>query len=186
MNFFKSILSEEDPQPETTNSPSAASRTSVYTSSSSSEVSGTRAASSGAWSFGDLVKTITTRSESVLETYRRDLAEFGSGLRKESDLFREATNNAVKVIIPEPSKNSKLESVGNYSRFDSQLNSINNDIRTYIDDPTKDDEFDKCKLGFVLGEKRGEIAEILKNEKVDAIYREVVRGGEGEVDEVSF
>ncbi|GKC99885.1 BSD domain-containing protein 1-like protein [Tanacetum coccineum] len=184
MNFFKSILSDEDPQRQTdttTNSPSSASRAAAWT--STDQQTGTRAASSGAWSFGDLVKTITTRSESVIETYRRDLAEFGSGLRKESDLFREAANNAVKVIIPEPSKNSKLESVGNYSRFDSQLNSIQNDIRTYIDDPD-DDEFDKWKLGFVLGEKRGEIAEILKNEKVDAIFREVVGGGE--VDEVSF
>ncbi|PWA92003.1 BSD domain-containing protein [Artemisia annua] len=176
MNFFKSILSDEDPpQPETTTSPSPAPRAGAYTSQTQqpTDLPAPRAAAPGAWSFGDLVKTITTRSESVLETYRRDLAEFGSGLRKESDLFREVANNAVKdlpasidgvmkVIVPEPelSKNSKSESVRNYSRFDSQLSLLQNDVRTYVDDPEDDlGEFGKWKLGFVLGEKRGEIAE---------------------------
>lgn len=40
----------------------------------------------GGWSFGGLFKTITTKSESVIETYRRDLKEFGSGLRKEIEV----------------------------------------------------------------------------------------------------
>ncbi|KAM0054008.1 hypothetical protein Hdeb2414_s0006g00190301 [Helianthus debilis subsp. tardiflorus] len=110
MNFFKSILSD-DPEPENTdnnrnfNSDSppnhqqtekSESKHTDMDSASSGEVSGSTGGS--LWSFGDLVKTITTRSESVLETYRRDLKEFGSGLRKESDLFREVANRAVKDL----------------------------------------------------------------------------------------
>ncbi|KAI6705148.1 hypothetical protein NL676_008110 [Syzygium grande] len=33
--------------------------------------------------WGGLMKTLATKSESVLETYRHDLQEFGLGLRKE-------------------------------------------------------------------------------------------------------
>ncbi|KAJ0843000.1 putative BSD domain-containing protein [Helianthus annuus] len=110
MNFFKSILSD-DLEPENTdnnrnfNSDSplnhqqtekSESKHTDMDSASSGEVSGSTGGS--LWSFGDLVKTITTRSESVLETYRRDLKEFGSGLRKESDLFREVANRAVKDL----------------------------------------------------------------------------------------
>ncbi|TMW99426.1 hypothetical protein EJD97_002596, partial [Solanum chilense] len=52
----------------------------------------------GVWSFGGLLKTLSTRSESVLETYRRDLQEFGSGLKKETELFREVASRAVKDL----------------------------------------------------------------------------------------
>lgn len=44
------------------------------------------------------MKTFATRSESVIETYRRDLEEFRSGLKKETELFREAASRAVKEI----------------------------------------------------------------------------------------
>ncbi|KAA8550908.1 hypothetical protein F0562_002592 [Nyssa sinensis] len=52
----------------------------------------------GGWSFGGLVKTFAIKSESVLETYRRDLKEFGSGLKKETEAFREAASRAVKEL----------------------------------------------------------------------------------------
>ncbi|CAH8283622.1 unnamed protein product [Eruca vesicaria subsp. sativa] len=42
--------------------------------------------SGGGWSFGGLMKTIADRSESVIETYRRDLEEFGTGLKKEIEV----------------------------------------------------------------------------------------------------
>ncbi|XP_068659666.1 uncharacterized protein [Aristolochia californica] len=44
----------------------------------------------GAWSFGGLIKTITAKSESVIQTYRRDLEEFSSELKKETTILREA------------------------------------------------------------------------------------------------
>ncbi|XP_039156035.1 uncharacterized protein LOC104414932 [Eucalyptus grandis] len=56
------------------------------------------AAAAGAWSFGGLIKTLATRSESVIESYRRDLEEFGSGLRKETAVIREAASRAVKDL----------------------------------------------------------------------------------------
>ncbi|XP_023514149.1 uncharacterized protein LOC111778505 [Cucurbita pepo subsp. pepo] len=43
-------------------------------------------AAAGAWSFGGLLKTLSAKSESVVETYRRDLQEFGSGLKKEIEV----------------------------------------------------------------------------------------------------
>ncbi|XP_059660536.1 uncharacterized protein LOC132306945 [Cornus florida] len=52
----------------------------------------------GRWSFAGLVKTLSTKSESVLETYRRDLKEFGSGLKNETAVFREVASRAVKEL----------------------------------------------------------------------------------------
>jgi hypothetical protein len=82
MDFFKSVLSDdshpsdphnnEDPDP----SPNP----------------------NGAWSFGGLIKTIASRSESVIQTYRRDLEEFGSGLKKETAVIREVASRAVEDL----------------------------------------------------------------------------------------
>lgn len=44
------------------------------------------------------MKTLSTRSESVIETYRRDLEEFRTGLQKETELFKEAATRAVKEL----------------------------------------------------------------------------------------
>ncbi|KAJ0453765.1 putative BSD domain-containing protein [Helianthus annuus] len=234
MNFFKSILSD-DPEPENTdnnrnfNSDSppnhqqtekSESKHTDMDSASSGEVSGSTGGS--LWSFGDLVKTITTRSESVLETYRRDLKEFGSGLRKESDLFREVANRAVKdlpnsievgasaidgvlkstveiisqgtdvVLEPSDADDSVNNSVNSesvrssrvYSRFESQLNAIQTDVRTYCDDPEDLDEYNKWKLGFVLSDMEGEIEKLIGGGgSVEEIYKKVVPNP---VDDVSF
>ncbi|XP_050373139.1 protein DOS2 [Argentina anserina] len=80
MDFFKSVFSDDDddstslPQPDP-NSPTT-----------------------GAWSFGGLMTTLATKSESVLQTYRRDLAELGSGLKKETAVIREVASRAVKEL----------------------------------------------------------------------------------------
>ncbi|XP_030459975.1 uncharacterized protein LOC115680308 [Syzygium oleosum] len=47
---------------------------------------------------GGLVKTLTTKSESVLETYRRDLQEFGLGLRKEIQVAHGSLENVGQAI----------------------------------------------------------------------------------------
>lgn len=52
----------------------------------------------GGWSFGGLVKTLTTKSESVIETYRRDLKEFGSGLKKEIEVAHGSLENVSHAI----------------------------------------------------------------------------------------
>jgi hypothetical protein len=50
------------------------------------------------WGFGGLLKTLTSQSETVLETYRRDLAEFSTGLRRETDVLREAAARAARDL----------------------------------------------------------------------------------------
>lgn len=83
MNFFKSVFSDPDPgQDPTEDEPSGEAP----------------AGGSGGWSFDGLIKTISTKSESVIQTYRRDLEEFGSGLKKETAAFREAAARAVKDL----------------------------------------------------------------------------------------
>lgn len=49
-----------------------------------------------AWSFGGLIKTLATKSESVIQNYRLDLEDFGSGLRKETSAIRAVAALAVK------------------------------------------------------------------------------------------
>uniref|UniRef100_A0A2P2J9Z6 Synapse-associated protein n=1 Tax=Rhizophora mucronata TaxID=61149 RepID=A0A2P2J9Z6_RHIMU len=54
--------------------------------------------SDGGRSLGGLIKTLTTKSESVFETYRRDLKEFGAGLKKEIKVAQGSLENAGHAI----------------------------------------------------------------------------------------
>jgi hypothetical protein len=54
--------------------------------------------SGGGWSFGGLMKTFASRSESVLEGYRRDLQDLGSGLRVETTALRAAAARAAAAL----------------------------------------------------------------------------------------
>ncbi|VAH60150.1 unnamed protein product [Triticum turgidum subsp. durum] len=54
--------------------------------------------SGGGWSFGGLMKTFSSRSESVLEGYRRDLQDLGSGLRVETTALRAAAARAAAAL----------------------------------------------------------------------------------------
>ncbi|XP_047963268.1 BSD domain-containing protein 1 [Salvia hispanica] len=88
MNFFKSIiLDDEEPQ-----SPRQPNLDSALNPPPQDPTP------NDGWSFGSLIKTLATTSESMIETYSRDLKEFGSGLRKESDIIREAATRAVKEL----------------------------------------------------------------------------------------
>lgn len=81
MNFFKSVFSD-DPDPSGTESESDSPKHSEeHENPGQSDPN-----DDGRWSFGVLMKTIATRSESVIETYRRDLEEFGTGLKKEIEV----------------------------------------------------------------------------------------------------
>ncbi|CAA3025583.1 Hypothetical predicted protein [Olea europaea subsp. europaea] len=137
MNFFNSILSEDSdpPTPDIPCNPDSESespltrnqdpddvgqdpdhispppKSPTFYSSSGGRISG------GGWSFGGLIKTFANQSESVLETYRRDLKEFGLGLRKESEIIREVANRAVKDLPASleagaSAAHGSLESVG--------------------------------------------------------------------------
>ncbi|KAG2267448.1 hypothetical protein Bca52824_062003 [Brassica carinata] len=76
MNFFTSVFSD-DPDPPGTESESDEQENPDQSNPNDDD---------GGWSFGGLMKTIADRSESVIETYRRDLEEFGTGLKKEIEV----------------------------------------------------------------------------------------------------
>lgn len=99
MNFFKSIILD-DPEPPKPESPHESAPDSAVKppEEDRSPDRAAEAENAGGWSFGSLVKTLATRSESVIETYSRDLMEFGTGLRKESEIIREAASRAVKDL----------------------------------------------------------------------------------------
>ncbi|CAH1417648.1 unnamed protein product [Lactuca virosa] len=242
MDFFRSILAE-DPEPEApdsyeesdadprqSQSPKQQETEGDEDDDSNSNVNSSEDGSAaggvgGLWTFGDLVKTLTTKSESVFETYRRDLKEFGTGLRKESDLFREVASRAVKELpssieVGTSAIDGVLKSTADiiaqgkeallaasdiddsdaserhtssdrsglhskrYSRFDTQLNAIQSDVRTYCEDPEDLDDYNKWKLGFVFGDKKDEI-EILvgDNGALSGIYPKLVPN---EVDDATF
>ncbi|KAF7150343.1 hypothetical protein RHSIM_Rhsim02G0017100 [Rhododendron simsii] len=244
MNFFKSVFSDDDPEP---SDPQTA-----PTSPSNSQQSPhqqpdpnpdfppapTPSISSltAAWSFGGMIKTLASKSESVLETYRRDLEEFGSGLKKETAVIREVAGRAVMDLPTSleagaAAAQESLESVGQaidnlgvsvveiisqgkdsllddgytysdgehqlendqnssnlnskpYSRIDAQIRAIQCDMNTYVKEVEDVEEFEEWKLGFKLGEKGGEIGDLIEeNESIEEIFNEVVPGV---VDEETF
>lgn len=56
---------------------------------------------SGIWGFQTLVKSLSSKSESIIKTYRRDLEEFGTGLMKETEALKDLTTRAVKSLQKE-------------------------------------------------------------------------------------
>ncbi|XP_058077856.1 uncharacterized protein LOC131226156 [Magnolia sinica] len=102
MDFFKSILSD-DPEP---SDPENSSKSPKHpypdpedqNADQNPKPNPSFNPSSSAWSFGGLIKTLATKSESVIDTYRRDLDEFRSGLQQETAAIREAAARAVKDL----------------------------------------------------------------------------------------
>ncbi|KAJ4845717.1 hypothetical protein Tsubulata_014591 [Turnera subulata] len=86
MNFFKSVFSEESTPPDSPKSPSP---------SGSPDPDSPETQTQPAWFLGGLIQTLATKSESVIETYRKDLEEFGSGLRKETSVIRDVASRAI-------------------------------------------------------------------------------------------
>ncbi|KAM5569206.1 protein DOS2 [Rosa sericea] len=230
MDFFKSVFSD-DPDPSDDDSNSLTQNDAVAAS-YDPEQSPQPNSGTGAWSFGGLMTTLATRSESVLQTYRRDLAELGSGLKKETAVIREVASRAVKAL---PAKldvgasvaQVSLESVGQaiddigssvwkstaeiishgreamaddiesdynsennaserrlsssgsdlrrYSRFEAQVNGIQSNMSTYLEEPEDLESYGEWKLGFVLEEKAEEIENLMKeNGVIGEIHEEIV------------
>ncbi|CAJ1906533.1 unnamed protein product [Sphenostylis stenocarpa] len=55
-------------------------------------------AGAGAWEIGGLWKTLSAKSESIIEIYRRDLQEFGTGLKKEIEVAHGSLGTVGHVI----------------------------------------------------------------------------------------
>ncbi|GAB4851175.1 hypothetical protein Ancab_030469 [Ancistrocladus abbreviatus] len=95
MNFFNSILfddhqpSDEPRSPQSNNIEPDSENPSTPNPNPSS-------ASTSTWKFGNLIKTIATKSESVIGNYKRDIEEFRSGLLQETALIRDVASRAVK------------------------------------------------------------------------------------------
>ena len=126
MNFFKAVFAD-DPDPPSSptsdheSSPSSSNPTQTHQPTISDddddddgfEPTGNRTTP---WSFGGLIKTLQVKSDWI-ETYRRDLEEFGSGLKKETEVLREVASRAVKDLpssleIGASKAQVSLESVG--------------------------------------------------------------------------
>ncbi|KAI4317707.1 hypothetical protein L6164_025556 [Bauhinia variegata] len=102
MDFFKAAFSNEPP-------PSSDPQ--------SREHAHNEEDSNTAWSFGGLIKTIASKSESLIDNYRRDLEEFRSELKKETAIIREVASRAVKDLpasldVGASVAQESLESVG--------------------------------------------------------------------------
>ncbi|CAI0579474.1 unnamed protein product [Linum tenue] len=100
MDFFRSVFTDEpDPPPPKSASDAETSPEHQSNSDSDSESPPTQPHSNpsdggSGWSnFGGLIRTLTTKSESVIETYRRDLQEFSTGLRKEIEVAQGSLEN---------------------------------------------------------------------------------------------
>ncbi|KAG4186875.1 hypothetical protein ERO13_A08G070350v2 [Gossypium hirsutum] len=94
MDFFKSIFAD-DPYPPDPESESNSLKDQDSTPDSPPKQSDSNPTG---WSFGDLVKTIASRSESVIEVYRRDLQEFGTGLKNEIEVAHGSLGNVGHAI----------------------------------------------------------------------------------------
>jgi len=133
------------------------------------------------------MRTLTSKSESIIETYRRDLQEFSTGLKKEIEVAQgslgtvghvidEFGNTVVKgtaQIISQGkdailavdldsdsdnnSANRKSLDLMRYSRFDAQVRAIQGDVSTYTEEPEDLSEFNEWKLGFLLEGKSDEM-----------------------------
>ncbi|KAK9086649.1 hypothetical protein Syun_029043 [Stephania yunnanensis] len=192
MNFFKSVFSDDtDPQtdPNSLSNPNP----------NSSINGGGGGGGGGAWTFGDLLKTVASRSESVIQTYRRDLEEFGSGLKSETALIRDAATRVVKDLpgsieaaqgsigsiwkaIDDAETETERDPTNSFSnrsimtsRFEMQVRAIQSDMDTFVKDPDDLGDFEKWKLGFVVEEKREEIERLIgENGVLCEVYAKAV------------
>ncbi|XP_009356725.2 BSD domain-containing protein 1 [Pyrus x bretschneideri] len=216
MNFFKSVFSDDpdppNPEPESeseTGSPNNPEQEHPDPKSPPTQPNPNPTGNTGAWMFGDLIKTLSTRSESVIETYRRDLQEFGLGLKKEIEVAQGSLETVGHVIDEfgntvlqgtaqilagdeSDSSDAKDQSFSSqqsmnskrYSRFDAQVRAIQGDASTYCEEPEDLDDYGKWQSGFDLEEKGEEIERLVEeNGAVEGIYKSVVPNS---VDHESF
>ncbi|XP_045795211.1 BSD domain-containing protein C22A12.14c isoform X5 [Trifolium pratense] len=199
MNFFKSVFSD-DSDPPGSESNNASSTDSPNAPPSDSSPSHHHRNPSASWK--NLIKTLSEKSESVIEIYRRDLQEFGTGLKKEIEVAHDSLetvghvidqfgNTVIKgtaqiisqgkeAILESDSvqkKNKKQSNLNSkkYSRFDAQIRAIQGDVNTYIEEPFDLERYNKWKLEFSLEGKNEEIEGLLKeNDEMDSVYKRVV------------
>ncbi|OIW12690.1 hypothetical protein TanjilG_24623 [Lupinus angustifolius] len=103
MNFFKTVFSD-DPDPPESDSESnnlPHNKDQQHDSDPNSppqQTPPTDNSGAGAWNFGGLIQTLTSKSESIIEIYRRDLQEFSTGLKKEIEVAHDSLGTVTHVI----------------------------------------------------------------------------------------
>ncbi|GAU30706.1 hypothetical protein TSUD_39300 [Trifolium subterraneum] len=192
MNFFKSVFSDDPdpPRPESQPEPNNA------------DPNPNSATADDAWNFGGLIKTLTAKSESIIETYRRDLQEFSTGLKNEIEVAQDSVGEIGSTVIKGTaqiisqgkeailavnldSDNATATATTNrdsnsldskrYSRFDAQIGAIQGDVGTYTEVPEDLSEFNEWKLGFVLDGKSDEMESLFKeNDAMESVYKRIV------------
>ncbi|KAE9589209.1 putative BSD domain-containing protein [Lupinus albus] len=175
MNFLKSVFSE-DPDPVESDSNNAPhSKDQQYDSDPNSPPSeprseqtpGTDNSSVGAWNLGGLIHTLTSKSESIIETYRRDLQEFSTGLKKEIEVAQDSLGTVTHVI--DEFGNTVVKGTAQIISQES------GDASTYIEGPEDLDEYNKWKSEFSLDGKSEEIEGFLReNDVVESVYKRIV------------
>nr|GMD60250.1 BSD domain-containing protein 1-like [Ipomoea batatas] len=199
MDFFKSVFSEE-PENSDSDSENPPSSSNSQSSPGAPDTNPNIPAIANAWTFGSgLLKTLASKSESVIQNYRRDLEEFSSGLKTETATIREAASRVVKDLPARLESGAavvqeSLETVGQaidnigstggdinlqnlkpYSRIDAAIRAIQCDAKTYCEEPEESEDYREWKLGFVFEEKLEEIGDLVEGNIVIAeIYSEIV------------
>ncbi|KAE9611504.1 putative BSD domain-containing protein [Lupinus albus] len=103
MNFFKTVFSDDPdpPQPESESNNVPHDKDQQHDSdlnSTPQQSPQTDNSGAGAWNFGGLIQTLTSKSESIIEIYRRDLQEFSTGLKKEIEVAQDSLGTVTHVI----------------------------------------------------------------------------------------
>ncbi|KAJ6898029.1 hypothetical protein NC652_024758 [Populus alba x Populus x berolinensis] len=157
------------------------------------------------WSFGFLIKTIATKSESIIGTYKKDLEELKSSLKKETAVIQslESVGQAIDDIgstfwkstarIISHGSDSVFSAVDHdrdgdtgslikreslnvrYSRFDAQVRALQCDLDTYCCEPVDKEDYEKWRSEGLVIEE--------KNEEIKRLIweNEVVKGIYNEV-----
>ncbi|KAK4737855.1 hypothetical protein R3W88_001552 [Solanum pinnatisectum] len=99
MDFFKSVFADVPEFSDTDDAPTSPSYSQSQPESPNPNPNHDVPAITNAWTFGStLFRTIASKSESVVQNYRRDFEEFSSGLKIETATIREVASRAVKYL----------------------------------------------------------------------------------------
>ncbi|TMW87990.1 hypothetical protein EJD97_019182 [Solanum chilense] len=99
MDFFKSVFADDPEFSDTEDAPTSPSNSQSQPESPNPNPNHDVPAITNAWTFGStLFRTIASKSESVVQNYRRDFEEFSSGLKIETATIREVASRAVKDL----------------------------------------------------------------------------------------
>ena len=201
MNFFTSFFSDDDDDDD--NARQTESQDEEEASRDSEHLSDSPTSDGGAWEFSGLWKTLSAKSESIIDTYRRDLQEFGTGLKKEIEVAHGSLETVghvidqfgntvvkgtshIKSYLDSDNNNRNNNPGGNeekksfnskryYNRFDAQVRAIQGDVSTYTEVPEDSDEYTDWKSGFSLEGKSDEIEDFLKeSEAMESVFKRVV------------